>query len=71
MINFTPDNLIFEKVRFKEDWLKSRLHETAYLNPGLTIYYTNNRENEFEEKVYDEPEGIVGFAGGPSMGAGA
>ena len=61
MINFTPDNLIFEKVRFKEDWLKSRLHETAYLNPGLTIYYTNNRENEFEEKVYDEPEGIVAY----------
>ena len=26
MINFTPDNLIFEKVRFKEDWLISRLH---------------------------------------------
>ena len=61
MINFTPDNLIFEKVRFKEDWLKSRLHETAYLNPGLTIYYTNNRENEFEEKVYHEPEGIVAY----------
>ena len=61
MINFTPDNLIFEKVRFKEDWLKSRLHETAYLNPGLTIYYTNNRENEFEEKVYHEPDGIVAY----------
>lgn len=61
MINFTPDNLIFEKVRFKEDWLKSRLHETAYLNPRLTIYYTNNRENEFEEKIYHEPEGIVAY----------
>ena len=61
MINFTPDNLIFEKVRFKDDWLKSRLHETAYLNPGLTIYYTNNRENEFEEKVYHEPDGIVAY----------
>ena len=61
MINFTPDNLIFEKVRFKEDWLKSRLHETAYLNPGLTIYYTNNRENEFEDKIYHEPEGIVAY----------
>ena len=61
MINFTPDNLIFEKVRFKEDWLKSRLHETAYLNPSLTIYYTNNRENEFEEKIYHEPEGIVAY----------
>ena len=45
-INFLPDDEIFEKTRFKADWLKSRLHETAYLNPGLTIYYENARANE-------------------------
>ena len=27
----------FEKTRFKSDEIKSRLHETAYLNPELTI----------------------------------
>ena len=36
-INFLPDPEIFEKTRFKGDEVKSRLHETAYLNPQLTI----------------------------------
>lgn len=61
LINFTPDASIFEKTRFKADWLKSRLHETAYLNPGLSIYYTNNRESEFEEILYHEPDGISAY----------
>ena len=38
-INFLPDDTIFEKTRFKEEEIKSRLHETAYLNPGLTIIF--------------------------------
>ena len=29
-INFLPDDTIFDKTRFKEDEVKSRLHETAY-----------------------------------------
>ena len=60
-INFTPDPEIFEKTRFKADWLKSRLHETAYLNPKLTLIYKNNRENETEEKIYHEPDGIIAY----------
>ena len=60
-INFLPDDEIFEKTRFKADWLKSRLHETAYLNPGLMIYYKNARANEKEEITYHEPEGIVAY----------
>ena len=60
-INFSPDPEIFEKTRFKADWLKSRLHETAYLNPGLTIYYENRREGEGEQVTYHEPEGIVAY----------
>lgn len=60
-INFQPDDEIFEKTRFKADWLKSRLHETAYLNPGLTIYYKNARASEKEEITYHEPEGIVAY----------
>ena len=34
-INFLPDDTIFERTRFKEDDIKSRLHETAYLNLSL------------------------------------
>ncbi len=60
-INFSPDPEIFEKTRFKAEWLKSRLHETAYLNPGLYIYYRNHRENEFEELLYHEPEGLLAY----------
>ena len=60
-INFLPDDEIFEKTRFKAEWLKSRLHETAYLNPVLTIYYKNARDNEKEEITYHEPEGIIAY----------
>ena len=60
-INFLPDGSIFEKTRFKAEWLKSRIHETAYLNPGLSITYANKRVGEEEEIVYCEPEGIVAY----------
>jgi len=59
--NFLPDGTIFEKTRFKDDWLKSRLHETAYLNPGLTILYENKRPGEEESVTYHEPEGIRAY----------
>ena len=60
-INFLPDPEIFEKTRFKEDEVKSRLHETAYLNPALTIVYEDRRGAETEHIEYHEPDGIVGF----------
>ena len=60
-VNFLPDDTIFEKTRFKEDDVKSRLHETAYLNPNLTIYFEDRRKDETEKITYHEPEGIVGF----------
>ena len=60
-INFLPDDTIFDRTRFKEDEVKSRLHETAYLNPELTIVYEDRRGEETEHIEYHEPEGIVGF----------
>lgn len=60
-INFLPDDTIFEKTKFKAEWLKSRLHETAYLNPALTIYYENRRAGEEEKIVYSEPDGIIAY----------
>lgn len=60
-INFLPDDTIFDRTRFKEDEVKSRLHETAYLNPELTIIYEDKRGEETEHIEYHEPEGIVGF----------
>lgn len=60
-VNFLPDDTIFEKTRFKEDEVKSRLHETAYLNPQLTIIFEDKRKDTPETKEYHEPDGIVGF----------
>ena len=60
-INFLPDGEIFEKTKFKAEWLKSRLHETAYLNPRLQIHYANRRPGEEEEIDYHEPDGIVAY----------
>jgi DNA gyrase subunit B len=60
-INFLPDETIFEKIRFKAEWLKSRLHETAYLNPNLHISYSNKRPGEAEKVEFYEPEGIVAY----------
>ena len=60
-INFLPDPEIFEKTRFREEDIKSRMHETAYLNPDLTIEYADRRKEPAEELVFHEPDGIVGF----------
>ena len=60
-INFLPDPTIFEKTRFKEEEIKSRLHETTYLNPNLTIVYEDKRPGTEEAVTFHEPDGIAGF----------
>ena len=60
-INFLPDPEIFEKTRFSATEVKSRMHETAYLNPNLTIVFEDRREEETERIEYHEPDGIIGF----------
>ena len=60
-INFLPDPEIFEKTRFSATEVKSRLHETAYLNPELTICFEDKRKEEPEKIEFHEPEGIIGF----------
>ena len=60
-VNFLPDPEIFEKTKCSATEVKSRLHETAYLNPNLTIHFSDKRGEEVEEITYHEPDGIVGF----------
>ncbi len=60
-VNFLPDPEIFEKTRFASAELKSRLHETAYLNPELTIEYADLRDGREDRQEFHEPEGIIGF----------
>ncbi len=64
-INFLPDDEIFEKTVFKSEWIKSRLHETAYLNPELTIHFADLREiaaNKVQPEVFtDGEDGQISF----------
>ena len=61
LVTFLPDGEIFDKTYFKADSIKSRLHETAYLNPGLTITFENRRPGEEETMVYHEEEGLKSY----------
>lgn len=60
-VTFLPDGEIFDKTYFKADAIKSRLHETAYLNPDLTIEFINRRSGEEETICFHEPEGLVAY----------
>ena len=60
-VNFLPDDTIFEKTRFKAEEVKSRLHETAYLNPNLTIIFEDRRGAQTEHIEYHEKDGILGL----------
>ncbi|MGI5989002.1 MAG: DNA gyrase/topoisomerase IV subunit B [Lachnospiraceae bacterium] len=61
-VSFLPDDEIFEKTWFKSEALQSRFHECAYLNPGLTIHYNDNRKPDAPESyIYHEEEGLKAF----------
>ena len=60
-VNFLPDDTIFEKTKFRAEEVKSRMHETAYLNPNLTIVFDDKRSGSEEHVEYHEPDGIIGF----------
>ena len=60
-INFLPDPEIFEKTRFAAAEVKSRLHETAYLNPNLVIVFEDKRDGATEHIEFHEPDGIIGY----------
>lgn len=63
-VTFLPDGEIFERTVFKAESIKSRLHETAYLNPGLTIHFIDKRHIEKpEDDVCDfhEEDGIKAY----------
>lgn len=51
-VTFLPDGEIFDKTYFKAESIKSRLHETAYLNPGLSITFENRRSGEEETVLF-------------------
>ena len=72
-VTFLPDGEIFDKTYFKAESIKSRLHETAYLNPGLSISFENRRPGEEETVLFHEEEGLKAYVrdlnkGKPAVG---
>lgn len=61
LICFKPDPSIFSTTEFKASDIKSRLHETAYLNPNLTLLFADERVDPVERVTYHEPEGVVQY----------
>ncbi|MBN1410736.1 MAG: type IIA DNA topoisomerase subunit B [Spirochaetales bacterium] len=51
-IRFVPDDQIFKKYRWDEEYIEWRLNFYAYLNSGLTILY-NKKEYKSEEGLKD------------------
>lgn len=43
LIQFVPDEEIFKKYKFDEDYIETRLWNYAYLNPGLTLIYNGKK----------------------------
>jgi len=58
-VTFKPDPQIFETVEFKADIIAQRLQELAYLNKGVTLTLTDERDGRREE--YHFEGGISAF----------
>ena len=59
-ITFKPDHEIFTTTVFKHDILSTRLREMAFLNAGLKIVFTDERE-EREPQIFHFEGGIAEF----------
>ncbi|MEG1524711.1 MAG: DNA topoisomerase (ATP-hydrolyzing) subunit B [Clostridia bacterium] len=60
-ITFLPDHTIFDEVNFSFDLMTSRLRELAFLNAGIHITITDEREEPKRQKVFCYEGGIVSF----------
>ena len=60
-IAFKPDPEIFETTKFEYNVLLTRLREQAFLNAGVTISLTDQREDEVKEEVMCYEGGIASY----------
>ena len=61
IVRFKPDPEIFTETRFDYNILASRLRELAFLNKGLTITFTDEREGSQREETFFYKGGLVEF----------
>ncbi|PHR47676.1 MAG: DNA topoisomerase (ATP-hydrolyzing) subunit B [Fluviicola sp.] len=68
IITFTPDNTIFESIEYNYETLKNRMRELAFLNKGITITISDEREESkdeegnFPKEVFHSEGGLREFA---------
>lgn len=62
---FKPDDTIFNELVYKYDKLSTRLRELAFLNKGITITLTDEREKQedgtFKQETFFSKEGLNEF----------
>ena len=61
LVNFLPDEEIFETVEFSYETLKGRFREIAFLNKGLTIILKDKREGKEKQDEFYFKGGIIEF----------
>ncbi len=52
MIQFMPDETIFDEIEFKYETLEYRLRELSFLNKGIKIVFEDKREGQEKEKNF-------------------
>ncbi len=63
-ISFRPDPEIFPDTEFRYDTLQHRLRELAYLNPGVTIRFVDERvdkDGKPREETFHFENGLLGY----------
>ena len=64
-VEFSPDKEIFDDIIYSYDTLSARMRELAYLNKGITIVLTDERENavdgDFKSETFFSERGLSEF----------
>jgi DNA gyrase subunit B len=60
-ITFWPDPEVFEELEFRHEILSKRMREMAFLNAGLTITLTDERQDQPQVEKYHYDGGIRDF----------
>ncbi|MHB8681737.1 MAG: DNA topoisomerase (ATP-hydrolyzing) subunit B [Acidimicrobiales bacterium] len=62
IVTFWPDPTVFDETEFRAQTVLERLQVMAFLNKGLEIRFSDEREGRAQEIKYRYPGGIVEFA---------
>jgi DNA gyrase subunit B len=60
-VSFWPDPAIFDEIEFRAQTVVERLQVMAFLNKGLEIRFTDQREGGKDAQVYRYKDGIIDY----------